>query len=226
MSVERRLTTAVLAACLGLPLTAQAGPRAFPAPPLPDGVELAPVAKRIVFNGLEMRASVFRSSLSADALIAFYSRAWKGRVVSNVLDDATVLGHADGGFFTTVQVRAVAGGSEGQVGVVDTDSAPKQFEPGKGLPKPLGSKVFNDILYPDDPVPARTVGLRNALSPLQNAAFYRERLAAEGWKPEPGQRCAADGCVLGYTRGDAHLTWVATPDGSGASRVVMTVQQP
>lgn len=226
MAVNARLVVFALVLATGLPLVAHAGSPRFPAPPLPEGVELAPVAKRIVFNGVEMRASVFRSSLPVDSVVVFYSREWKGRVVTNTLGDATVLGHADGGFFTTVQVRSVAGGSEGQVGIVDTDSAPKQFEPGKGLPKPVGSKVFNDILYPDDAVPARTVGLRNGLSPLQNAAYYRERLAGEGWKPEVGEHCSAEGCVLGYSRGDAHLTLVATPDGSGASRVVMTVQQP
>lgn len=226
MSVDARsvIRASALAACL--PAAVLAGPPSFPDPPLPDGVQIEPVARRMVFNGLEMRASVFRSPQSADEIVAFYQKTWRGRAVTNALGDTTVVGHGDGGFFTTVRVGPAGTGSEGEIGIVDTTSAPKHFEPGKGLPKPMGSKVFNDIAYPDDPVPARTVALRNGLSPRQNAAYYRERLAGEGWKPVSDNGCAQGSCVLGYERGNENLSLVAVAGADGKSQVVITLQQP
>jgi hypothetical protein len=220
-----RIRLARVFALLLLPIAAIAG-SSFPQPPLPENIEIDPVAKRIVYNGLEMRASVFRSPQPAAEIIAFYEKAWKGRVVIDALGDTTVVGHGDGDYFTSVRVAADGAGSKGEIGIVNVGSAPKHFEPGKGLPKPMGSKVFNDIAYPDDPVPARTVALRNGLSAKQNAAFFRERLAGEGWKPVADNACAQRGCVLGFERGSANLSLVVIADTGGQSQVVITVQQP
>lgn len=207
-----------------LPVVAVAG--SWPTPPMPDNIQVEPVAKRIVFNGLDMRASVFQSPKPAAEIIAFYEKAWKGRVVTNTLGDTTVVGHGDGDYFTSVRIAADGKGSKGEIGIVDVASAPKNFEPGKGLPKPMGSKVFNDIAYPDDPVPARTVALRNGLSAQQNATFFRERLLGEGWKPVSDNHCAQGSCVLDYERGSANLTLIATAGAGGQAQVVITVQQP
>ncbi len=223
--VGARIRLAWVFALLLLPIAASAG-SSFPPPPLPENIEIEPVAKRIVYNGLEMRASVFRSPQPAVEIIAFYQKAWKGRVVTNVLGDTTVIGHGDGDYFTSVRVGADGAGSKGEIGIVDVGSAPKHFEPGKGLPKPMGSKVFNDIAYPDDPVPARTVALSNGLSAKQNATFFRERLAGEGWKPVADNACAQGSCVLSYQRGSANLSLVAIAETGGQAQVVITVQQP
>ena len=167
-----------------------------------------------------------RAAARVDDVVAFYRRAWDGQVVVNRLGDATVIGHRDGDYFTTVQVRAGGAGVRGELGVVDVASAPADYVPGKGLPRPMGSKVFNDIVYPDDPVPARTVAMRNALSPEQNASFFRERLAGEGWKPVDDNRCAQDRCVLSYAQGEERLTLVAVRGAAGQSQVVLQLQQP
>lgn len=217
-SFRRALALAAL-----LPAAAAAG--SWPAPPLPDNIQIDPVAKRIVFNGLDMRASVFRSPQPVAEIVAFYEKAWKGRVVTNTLGDTTVVGHGDGDYFTSVRIGADGAGSKGEIGIVNVGSAPKHFEPGRGLPKPMGSKVFNDIAYPDDPVPARTVALRNGLSAPQNAAFFRERLVGEGWKPVSDNGCAQDSCVLGYERGNANLSLIVIAEAGGQSQVVITVQQ-
>jgi hypothetical protein len=217
---------ALAAAALLLPALASAGLFGWPEPPLPAGTQAEPVAERIVFNGLDMRARVFRSSQGVQDIVDYYRKAWNGQVVVNKVGDATVIGHRDGDYFVTVQVSAAGSGSKGDIGIVDVASAPKQPELGKGLPRPMGSKVSNDIAYPDDPVPARTVAMRNSLSPQQNASFFRERLAGDGWKPAADGRCTDDGCVLSYARGDGKMTLVVARAGDGQSQVVINVQQP
>lgn len=218
MAADYRLLALAL-----LPLRALAG---TPEPPLPPGTQVADVAQHMVFNGLDMHAQVFHSERTPAQVVAFYRQAWQGRVVVDPMGDAQVVGHRDGDYYVTVEVRAAGAGSRGSIGVVDVGNAPHDFEAGKGLPRPMGSQVFNDIAYPDDAVPARTVAMTNRLSPLQNASFFRERLAAEGWKPVDDNRCAEGTCVLGYERGDSHLSLVAAPAGIGHSQIVFNIQRP
>jgi len=199
--------------------------RARPSLPLPPQTDTVDVARHIVFNGLDMQAQVFRSQQSQADVVAFYRKLWGNEVVINKLGDALVVGHRQGDYYFTVQVTAFGGGSKGKLGIVDVDSVPKGFVPGKGLPAPMGSRVFNDISYPDDAVPARTVGLRNTLSPRQNATFYRERLAADGWKPADANRCEEDSCVMYYSRGDSKMTLVMS-QAEGQSQVIVNVLQP
>lgn len=221
MAIDRRLPWIALIA-----LPAMAAAASLPQAPLPPATQSVDVAQHLVFNGLDMHAQVFTSSETPAQVIAFYREAWNGRVVVNPLGDAQVVGHRDGDYYVTVEVRAAGGGSRGNIGVVDVAHAPHDFEPGKGLPRPMGSKVFNDIAYPDDRVPARTVAMTNGLSPQQNTAWFRERLVGEGWKSVQDNRCAQDACVLGYERGDSHLALVATRTGDGHSQVVLNIQQP
>lgn len=217
---------ALAAVAMLLPALAQASLLGWPEPSLPPETQAEPVARRIVFNGLDMRARVFHSSQGVQDVVDYYRRTWHDRVVVNQVGDATVIGHRDGDYFVTVQVSADGSGSKGDIGIVDVASAPKRLELGKGLPRPMGSKVFNDIAYPDDPVPARTVAMRNALSPQQNTTFFRERLAGEGWKPAADGRCTDDGCVLSYARGEDRMTLVVARAGAGQSQVVINLQQP
>lgn len=208
-----------------LPVTAMAGLFSWPTPPLPPDTTTQNVAGRIVFNGLDMHAQTFSSPRSPDEILAFYRKAWAGQVVVNPMGHEQVIGHRQGDYFMTVQVSAAGAGSKGNIGVVDITSAPAHFVPGEGLPKPMDSKVFNDIRYPDDPIPSRMVALQNHLSPRQNAGFYRERLAGDGWKPLD-DHCSASGCVLDYQRGDQKMNLAITPGQRGRSQLVMTIQNP
>lgn len=220
MCIDRCL---VLAACLVPGLASAAS---WPQPPIPPQTSTADVARHIVFNGLDMRAQVFRSEHDQKDILAFYRKAWGKDMVVNRLGGSQVIGHAEGDYFITVNVNAAGRGSKGTIGIVDVSSAPDHFEPGKGLPHPMGSKVFNDIAYPDDPVPARTVAMRNGLSPRQNATFFRERLAGEGWKPADQEKCSDVSCVMSYTRGDQKMSLVMTRSEGDQSQVIINLQQP
>ncbi|MHB1057455.1 MAG: hypothetical protein ACYC0F_06200 [Rhodanobacter sp.] len=220
MSISRSLPWLAAAVLPGIACGAS-----WPRPALPDGTRTADVARRIVFNGLDMRAQVFATPRSPAEVVAFYEDLWKGEVVVDQTGKGQVIGHRQGDYYITVQVSGNGGGSRGDIGIVDVASAPKHFEPGKGLPHPMGSTVFNDIAYPDDPTPARTVAMRNRLSPQQNASYFRERLGAEGWKPADANPCDAGSCVLRYERGDSRMTLVMSALG-GQSQVTINVLDP
>ena len=81
------------------------------------------------------------------------------------------------------------------------------------------------LAYPDDPVPARTVAMRNTLSVRQNAQWFQERLQGEGWKPADANRCQDDGCVQRYERGDSKLTLMLSGAG-GQSQIVLNELRP
>jgi len=206
-----------------VPLAAHAS--GWPDTPLPPDTNAADVAKHMIYNGVDMHAQVFQSTASQAQVIAFYRKAWGKDAVLNVVGDAQVVGHREGKYMVTVQVRSVGDGSKGTIGVLDTASAEPDFVPGKGMPKPMGSRVFNDIRYPDDPVPARTVAMQNSLSPQQNASYFRERLVAESWKPADANNCDGPSCVLYYQRGDSKMTLVMT-QAEGRSQVVINVLEP
>jgi hypothetical protein len=197
----------------------------WPQPPPPPGAATSEVARRMVFNGIDMRAQVFQSNRPAADVIAYYRQLWKPGVVVNRLGNAQVIAHRAGDYFITVQVRDFDGGSKGEVGVTDVATVRKNFVPGDGVPLPMGSKVFNDIAYPDDPTPARTVAMRNGLSPQQNATFFRDRLTADGWKPSDANQCPTDTCVLRYERGDSKMTLVLSPV-EGQSQVMINLLNP
>jgi hypothetical protein len=207
-----------------LPCLAHAG--SWPSPPVPSGTRTDDVAQHIVFNGLDMHAQTFTSPRSQDDLVEFYRKAWDREVVVNRLGSTQVIGHRDGDYYITVQVSSSGSGSKGNIGVVDVGDAPRHFVPGKGLPAPAGSKVFNDIAYPDDAVPARTVAMRNSLSPAQNTAYFRERLVTDGWKVSDTGTCGDNDCVMRYERGDSKLTLLVMREGATQSQVLINVLQP
>jgi hypothetical protein len=212
--------------CLAFALLADmASAASWPEVSLPQGTQTTDVAKRIVFNGLDMRAEVFATAKSPADVVAFYKDLWKGQVVVNPSGEGQVIGHKQGDYYITVQVSRSGAGSKGNIGIVDVESAPHDFKRGKGLPRPMGSTVFNDIGYPDDPTPARTVAMRNRLSPQQNATYFRERLGADGWKPADANQCSGDACVLRYERGESKMTLVMTPL-AGQSQVTINLLNP
>jgi hypothetical protein len=198
----------------------------WPDPPVPAQTQVSSVANRIVYNGLDMRANVFESQQSSADIQAFYRKLWGDRLVVNKMGDNQVIGHREGDYFVTVEVADAGGGSKGRIGVVDLASAPKHMQLGKGLATPDGTKVFNDIAYPDDPTPARTIAMGNGLSANQNAQFFRTHLLAEGWHPSDDNRCLGTGCVLSYERGSRKMTVVVAQGNGNRSQIVVTMQDP
>lgn len=216
----------------GLLLTMGAGyacaVQAAPDVPLPPDVRIAQVAKRIIYNGLDMHATVFRSNLPQQQVVDFYKSRWGRQATVSTLQSSKIVGHLEDDKFVTVQVSAAAGGSKGTIGVVrlPPKGAPRP-QLGTGLPRPSGTRVVNDISYPDDRTPARTVVMIDKLSPAQNGSWFRSRLIAKGWKDANTNKCdrSADHCVLQFERGQSRMMFVAQR-GQGRSEILMNILNP
>jgi hypothetical protein len=221
------LPTAIFAMCLLYVATAHAQANA-PDVPLPPDTQKADVSQRIIYDGLEMHASVFSSTLTKQQIVDFYKQQWGSKVAVNALQGSEVVGHPDGDYFVTVQVSAYGSGSKGTIGIVrapDAD-APRPTL-GAGLPQPDNTKVVNDISYPDDAVPARTVLMMNALSVDQNAEYFRSRLIANGWKDANANQChgGTGNCVMQFDRGNSRMTLV-TESAREGSQVLINILDP
>jgi hypothetical protein len=225
--MNRAFPSAVFAVCLLHAVTARAQANT-PDVPLPPDTQKADVSQRIIYDGLEMHASVFRSTLTQQQIVDFYKRQWGGKVAVHSLQSSEVVGHPDGDYLVTVQVSAYGSGSKGTIGMV---RAPDANAPrptlGAGLPQPDNTKVVNDISYPDDAVPARTVLMMNALSVDQNAEYFRSRLIANGWKDANANQChgGTGNCVMAFDRGSSRMTLV-TESAREGSQVLINILDP
>jgi hypothetical protein len=210
-----------LAPLLLLP-TVSAAVSPWPDVKLPDGAQSAEVASHMIYNGTDMRGQVFTSSESAANVVKFYRDLWGGQSVLNQIPGWQVVGHRDGEFYFTVQVKADGNGSRGNIGIVRLPTHRSTVELGSGVLHPANTTVFNDILYPDDRTPARTLGMTNNLSVQQNASYYREHLAETGWKPADPHGCApsASACVMNYEQGKRKMTVALTKNASHSQIII------
>ncbi|HEX7370636.1 MAG TPA: hypothetical protein VF284_10205 [Rhodanobacteraceae bacterium] len=201
---------------------------ATPNVPVPPRTQTAQVAKKIIYNGLDMHAQVFQSDLSQKDVIDFYKHQWGKQVSVNALQSSKIVGHLDGDSFITVQVTPDGAGSKGTIGIVKLPpkDAPRP-QLGKGLPQPFGAKVVNDISYPEDHTPARTVLMVDQLAPDQNSSWFRSRLIANGWKDANTNTCShsAPACVMQFERGKSKMMFVSEKAG-GRSEVLVNIQNP
>lgn len=205
-----------------LPATAYAS--GWPDPTLPDGMVAAPVSSHMIYNGTDMRSQIFTSPQKATDIVRFYRELWGKQSVLNELSGWQIVGHREGNFYLTVQVRNEAGGSRGDIGMVRIPETRQKIELGAGVPHPSSTVVLNDIAYPDDPTPARTLAMYNALSVQQNASYYREHLMAGGWKPSEANVCTANAssCVMNYEQGDRKMSLALTAN-SGHAEIVINM---
>ena len=126
-----------------------------------------------------------------------------------------IVGHKEGGYYITVQIRSDGSGSKGDIGIMRIPESNVPPVLGRGVPKPQNTIVINDIQYPDDATPARTLALGNSLSLQQNVSYYREQLQSGGWKPAGMDTCrqGADSCVMEYELGSRKMTLALANEG-------------
>lgn len=190
MSTERVVgrTTwvwAVLPALLALCASAHA----WPTVPLPADSRGEAVSRHMKYNGLDMRASRFSTPATVEEVVAFYAAKWPGRHVVDELDGKTIVGHADGAHYVTVELAPSGGGTEGTVGIIRLPRDGQVPELGKGFYVPAGTEVLSDIVHLDMPRQTRTLVLSNGLSPYVNQLHYSRHLRGEGWKASRGSAC-------------------------------------
>jgi hypothetical protein len=188
----------------------------------PDGTQAAAVSSHMIYNGTDMRGQVFTSTQHAADIVTFYRQLWGKQSVVNQIPGWQVVGHREGDFYITVQVRPDGSGSRGDIGITRIPTTRSKVELGAGVPHPSNTTVFNDILYPDDRTPARTLAMVNKLSVQQNASYYREHLAATGWKPADTHTCApgASSCVMNYEQGNRKMMVALTANAAHSEIVI------
>jgi hypothetical protein len=203
-----------------LPAVSEAA--SWPAVKLPDGMHAAEVSSHMIYNGTDMRGQVFTSSQNAADIIKFYRQLWGKQAVLDQIPGWQVIGHREGAFYITVQVRPAGSGSRGDIGITRIPAQRSKAELGAGVPHPSNTNVLNDIIYPDDRTPARTLAMANGLSLEQNASYYREHLAATGWKAADSHACpyGASSCVMNYEHGNQKMMVALTRNGSHSQIVI------
>lgn len=176
---------------------------AWPKVPLPEGSTGEAVSEHMSFNGMDMRASTFRTPLKLDDVVAFYARAWGKQHNVTKHEQSTIVGHPEGNYFVTVELTSSGGGTKGTIGIIKAPDKGESPELGKGLYRPAGTEVLSDIVHNDTPSRSRTVVMRNRLSPYINQQHYSRRMGGDGWRETVSGRCmpASPECVVRYERG-------------------------
>jgi len=223
MAASRRATRIPLAAALVLAV-GPAMAASWPTAKLPEDTDSATVTKHMIYNGVEMRTLIFRSRQTTDQMLAYFRKQWGPKVVANDFEGWKILGHRDGDYYVTVQVRPDGEGSRGDIGMTLIPEKRQKIELGHGVPRPDNTVVFNDIEYPDDDTAARTLAMVNKLSPQQNSAYYISKMRSDGWTNAGDNTCAAGvaGCLLNYERGKQRMT-VAITRGDNHSNIVVNL---
>jgi len=211
----------LLAALAALLFAGPALAASWPDIPEPEGAQSEWVAKDMLYNGLPMRISRFTSALPVSSIVSYYNREWPGQTVINEVGGKTVIGHAHGEYYVTIEVSAKGSGSQSQIGITRLLKRKPDAAAGADFPKPSGTQVINDITYLD--TPGRSLSMESTLSPFQTDAFYASRLPADGWSRSSGPAgCSmiALQCVVRYSKGSQEMTMTFNRHEQGTSIVV------
>lgn len=152
--------------------------RRWPELALPAAVSRSPITDGLELNGVPLRVQSLRSALSAPALAAALRASLGGAVVESRLGRQRVLGHAHGGFYTTVQIdegEAASGGSRAVLVTADLARAAGQREHQQALAQrwlqrlPAGSQLLSHTRARDGDRWSNQLVYRNGLSQALNA---------------------------------------------------------
>ncbi|MDO5505033.1 MAG: hypothetical protein Q4F49_01895 [Pseudoxanthomonas suwonensis] len=197
----------------------------WPDVPLPGDARGEWVSRHMVYNGVNMRTSRFASPLPLAEVEAFYREHWRGRMARDVVAGRTILGHARGDFYITVELRPRGTGTQGQIGISEALGDRRRAQPGAGFQRPSGTRVMEDIIHRDTPRQTRTLHMVNRHSPQQNQAFYQRALSGRGYvRTSNSPACSASqpACVAYYEKGRDRIVINASRNAGNTS--VMVIQ--
>lgn len=217
------------ALALGLAL-ASSSTMAWPEVPLPGDSQGEVVSRHMNNNGMDMRASRFVTLKGLDEVRSFYREKWLGQMVENRIGEKTVLAHAQGDHFVTVELDDRGGVVEGTIGVarlLPASGNTTPYEAGEGFDRPVSTDVINDIRYFDGPGQARTLGMENDLSPYVNRQFHVHRLRMRGWRIAGADTCSAhaNACAVRFEKPDgSRITMSMMRSGSARTQTVVNIE--
>lgn len=114
---------AVAWSCMALLAAPAQAERAWPSVELPTHARSWSVGDGLEVNGMPMRIRGFVSDRPLGEVARVLRQGLGAPVVENHRGDQLIMGHADRGFFTTVQLERVSGGTRGLVAVADLEGA-------------------------------------------------------------------------------------------------------
>lgn len=213
---------------------AAASPPPCPEFPSPEGGRLKWVAPNIVFNGAPLQVKELTTRDAPKQVIEFYRRKWgaeKPHYHEYQLDgwDAAIAALRKDCFYTVQAKSDGNGGTYALLGISARPEGGPLKAPGSGFPLAPGSRVINDIEHYDGGKNGRTLLLTNNLAPDTNAAYYRRALAGDGWTAVMDKAVDAPkgtARVLVFKRGYHETSMSITPDGSGSSLLINSVDRP
>lgn len=157
---------------------------------LPRSAQPFSVGENIVLNGLPMHMRGFRSTESADVLVAWFTQNLGSPVVENRLGNTIVLGKAIGEYYVTVQLEADRNGVRGLTAVSNlaaaNDMRSVRNERGERLllGLPHGSRMISDMVSEDRGKQSWHVVVENKHSEQVNVGRIQALMTQEGFALE------------------------------------------
>jgi hypothetical protein len=167
-----------------------AAERKWPDLTVPKGSRLVIVGDNLIVNGNETRTWELHVPLSSEDAIAFYQKAWAQPAIPDLpgysideTEDWNVISRINKEFFITVQLSDSGRNScSGYFSIAKLPKSKRAFVLGKGFNLPPGSTVINDVSAIDGPKKSRTIIAVNDRSVPNNANYFRNEYAKQGWK--------------------------------------------
>lgn len=184
-----RMTFVLLAWCAAITSRPAA---AVPADPgMPPGTQITKLGDEVYLNGIRAEVIGIAVPASIKQTAVFFARKWTvdGWTVNVERNGDLIAIMAVNGKLQRVATLTKTGESstEGSVSLTDIpqrmlDGGGPQLPVGEHLPKPHHTLVLNEVRVRDAAGESIFTTLANGFDVEQNAAFYQERMAEQGWK--------------------------------------------
>ena len=203
--------------------------RAWPQLALPADAQAWPVGEHFSANGVPLRVRGFLSARPLDALVREMRQRLGEPVVESRVGGQRILGRAEAGFYLTVQLAPVAGGTRALVAVADLDTARRQRAATQALAQrwlqrlPAGSQILSHSRARDGARLSTQLVYRNGASAALNAQALTATLAQDGLAPESGAHAGGERVLLFKGPGQEASAVIGRLPGGQSSVVLNTV---
>jgi hypothetical protein len=220
------------ACCCGAALLMSAparAERAWPQLALPADAQAWSVGEQFSANGVPLRVRGFLSPRPLDALVREMRQQLGEPVVHSRVGNKVILGRAEAGFYLTLQLEPVAGGTRALLAVADLETARRQRPATQAFTQrwlqrlPAGSQILSHSSARDGALRSTQLVYRNGASAALNSQALAAVLAQDGLEPARDADTGGDRVLLFKGPGqEASAVIVRLPDGQ-SSVVLNTV---
>lgn len=221
----KTIQTFCLANTLLLAVSGFSAAQTWPAITLPEDVVSTPVGEQITQNGWPMRLQAFVTKQSATELTAWFRKSFGRRRVEDKLDNAIVIGRAEGDFYLSVKITPTVNGARGIAAVSRIKTIGEAFARGETLltVAPGNSEVLSDTSSQDAGKVARHLVYTNRHTQETNRELVSAFLKNKGYKLEREVKLEnQQGQTLFFRDSDSEAIAVITSLGDKTAVVVNT----